>query len=53
MTDGFYQRTRRDFRVIAREDEESRLLQRIRNLGITPNDDGRMGLTAREAEELQ
>jgi hypothetical protein len=36
-----------------REDEESRLLERLRDLGITPSDDGRMGLTAREAEELQ
>jgi hypothetical protein len=36
-----------------REDEESRLLERLRNIGITPNDDGHMGLTAREAEELR
>jgi hypothetical protein len=36
-----------------REDEESRLLDRLRNLSITPSDDGHMGLTAREAEELQ
>jgi hypothetical protein len=36
-----------------REDEESRLLERLRNLGITPSDDGCMGLTTREAEELQ
>jgi len=36
-----------------REDEESQLLERRRNLGITPSDDGRMGLTAREVEELQ
>jgi hypothetical protein len=36
-----------------REEEESRLLDRLRNLNITPNDDGHMGLTAREAEELQ
>jgi hypothetical protein len=36
-----------------REDEESRLLDSLRNLDITPSDDGRMGLTAREAEELQ
>jgi hypothetical protein len=35
-----------------REDEESRLLERLRNLSITPNDDGRMGLIAREVEEL-
>jgi hypothetical protein len=38
--------------VITREDEESRLLERLRNLGITPSDDGCMGLTAREAEVL-
>jgi hypothetical protein len=36
-----------------REDEESRLVDRLRNLSITPSDDGHMGLTAREAEELQ
>jgi hypothetical protein len=36
-----------------REDEESRLLNRLRNLNIMPNDDGNMGLRAREAEELQ
>jgi hypothetical protein len=36
-----------------REDEESQLRYRLRNLIITPSDDGRMGLTAREAEELQ
>jgi hypothetical protein len=36
-----------------REDKESRLLERLRNLSITPNDDGHMGLIAREAEELQ
>jgi hypothetical protein len=35
-----------------REDEESQLRDRLRNLSITPSDDGRMGLTAREAEEL-
>jgi hypothetical protein len=29
-----------------REDEESRLLDRLRNLNITPSDDGHMGLTA-------
>jgi hypothetical protein len=29
-----------------REDKESRLLDRLRNLDITPSDDGRMGLTA-------
>jgi hypothetical protein len=36
-----------------REDKESQLIVKLRNLGITPSDDGRMGLTAREAEELQ
>jgi hypothetical protein len=36
-----------------REDEESQLPERLRNLSITPSDDGRMGLTTREAEELQ
>jgi hypothetical protein len=35
------------------EKTESRLLERLRNLSITPNDDGYMGLTTREAEELQ
>jgi hypothetical protein len=34
------------------EDEESQLPDRRRNLSITPSDDGCMGLTAREAEEL-
>ena len=36
-----------------REDEESQLLERLRNLIITPSDDGHMGLIAREVEELQ
>jgi hypothetical protein len=36
-----------------REDKESRLLERLRNLSITPSDDGHMGLIAREAKELQ
>jgi hypothetical protein len=36
-----------------KEDEESRLLERLRNLDITPNDNGCMGLTCREAKELQ
>ena len=36
-----------------REDEESWLVDRLRNLSITPNDDGHMGLTTREAEDLQ
>ena len=35
-----------------REDEESRLLDRLRNLIITPSDDERIGITTREAEEL-
>jgi hypothetical protein len=35
------------------EDKESRLLERLRNLRITPSDDGNMGLIAREAEEFQ
>jgi hypothetical protein len=36
----------------AKEDDESHLPERLRNLSVTPNDVGRMGLTAREAEEL-
>jgi hypothetical protein len=36
-----------------REDKESRLVDRLRNLNLTPSDDGHMGLTTREAEELQ
>jgi hypothetical protein len=36
-----------------REDEESRLLDRLRNLNITPSDDGHMGLIARDVEEFQ
>jgi hypothetical protein len=36
-----------------REDEESQLVDRIRNLSITPSGDGHMGLTTREAEEFQ
>jgi hypothetical protein len=35
-----------------REDEETQLPERLRNLSITPSDDGHVGLTAREAEEL-
>ena len=35
-----------------REDEESQLRDRLRNLNITPSDDERMGLTAREVEEF-
>jgi hypothetical protein len=29
------------------------MLERLRNLGITPSDDGHMGLIDREAKELQ
>jgi hypothetical protein len=29
------------------------MMERKRNLGITPIDDGLMGLTARKAEEMQ
>jgi hypothetical protein len=36
-----------------REDKESRMLERLRYIIITPSDDGHMGLIAREAEELQ
>jgi hypothetical protein len=35
------------------EDEESQLPDRLRNLILTPSDDGHMDLTAREAEEWQ
>jgi hypothetical protein len=35
-----------------REDEDSQLLERLRNLGIMLSEDECMGLTAREAEEL-
>jgi hypothetical protein len=35
-----------------REDEESQLQDRLRNISITPSDDGRMDLTARESEEF-
>jgi hypothetical protein len=35
-----------------REDEESRLVDRLRYLIITPSDDERMGITARKDEEL-
>jgi hypothetical protein len=34
-----------------REDEESQLPERKRNLSITPSDDEHSGKTAREAEE--
>jgi hypothetical protein len=36
-----------------REDEESRLLDGLRNLSITPSDDEHMVLTTREVVELQ
>jgi hypothetical protein len=36
----------------AREDEESQLPEKLRNLRTTPSDDGCVGETAREAEEL-
>jgi hypothetical protein len=39
-------------RMINREDEESRLPEKLRNLSITPSDDERMELTAREDEEF-
>ena len=35
-----------------REYEESRLLDKLRNLIITPIDDERMGITTRKAEEF-
>jgi hypothetical protein len=35
-----------------REDEESGLLDRLRNLNITPSDDECMGITTRKDEEL-
>jgi hypothetical protein len=35
-----------------RENKESRLLDRLRNLSITPSDDERMGITTRKVEEL-
>jgi hypothetical protein len=36
----------------AKEDDESHLPERLRNLSVTPSDAGRVGLTAREVEEL-
>jgi hypothetical protein len=36
-----------------REDKKSRHLERLRNLSITPSDDGHMGLIATKDEELQ
>jgi hypothetical protein len=35
-----------------REEEESRLLDRLRNLNITPSDDEHMGITGKKNEEL-
>jgi hypothetical protein len=35
-----------------REGEESRLLDGLRNLSITPSDDECMGITTREVEEF-
>jgi hypothetical protein len=35
-----------------REEKESRLLERLRNLSIRPNDDENMGITTRKAKEL-
>jgi hypothetical protein len=35
-----------------REDEDSQLLERLRNLSIMLSEDERMGLTAKEDEEL-
>jgi len=36
----------------AKEDDESHLPERLRNLSITPSDVGHVGLTVREAEEF-
>ena len=47
-----YNCNREDDLEYDREDEESRLLDKLRNLNITPSDDERMGITARKAEEL-
>jgi hypothetical protein len=38
--------------IDAREDEESGLLVKLRNLGIMPSDDERMGVTTIKDEEL-
>ena len=48
-----YNCNREDWLDCDREDEESYLVDMLRNLSITPSDDGHMGLTAREDEELQ
>jgi hypothetical protein len=40
-----------DYLDFDREDEESQLPDRLRNLVLTPRDDGHMDLTTREAEE--
>ena len=44
---------REDELTYDRKDEESRLLDRLRNLSITPSDDECMGITTRKDEELQ
>jgi hypothetical protein len=43
---------REDEHDCEREDEESQLPEKLRNLRITPSDDGCVGETTREAEEL-
>jgi hypothetical protein len=48
-----YNYNREDELDYDREDEESRLLERRWNLGITPSDDGCTDLAPREDEELQ
>ena len=47
-----YNYNREDQLDFDREDEESQLRDRLRNLSITPSDDGCMFSTTREAEEL-
>jgi hypothetical protein len=42
----------KDELIYDREDEESQLPEKLRNLDITPSDDGCVGATAREVEEL-
>jgi hypothetical protein len=48
-----YNCNREDHLEFDREEEESQLRYRLRNLSITPSDDGHMGLTTIEAEELR
>jgi hypothetical protein len=43
---------REDYLNFDREDKESQLRGRLRNLSITLSENGRMGLTAKEDEEL-